>query len=182
MVEHYPKLGSCSPSFIDPDMDESRFSRGRFRSIRRHSVSKSRRTDSIATPRPSGSPLNVNNKFNAMAFLQVPATASSTAYEEKVDPIMLEKEEGIGGPVLWLYILFMCSSILIFLSQGSDQTSLLKGCLPTTLKMEESRQIPFPTTQQVNLLACSAHCTFDVERQAGKLQISIFRSSVLPNT
>ena len=29
--------------------------------------------------------------------------------------------------------------------------------------------MPFPTTQQVNLPACSPHCLFNAERQAGKL-------------
>ena len=37
-------------------------------------------------------------------------------------------------------------------------------------KMGESRQVPFPTAQQVNLPACSPHCPFNAKRQAGKLQ------------
>ena len=96
LVEHYPKPGSCSPSFIDPDLDESRLSRGRFHSFRRHSVSKSRRTDSYVTPRPSGSPQhNVGKKYNTMSYLQVPPAALSNAVEIKGDSIV-EKQEGIG--------------------------------------------------------------------------------------
>ena len=36
-------------------------------------------------------------------------------------------------------------------------------------KMGESHQVPFPTAQHVNLPACSSHCPFNAERQAGKL-------------
>ena len=35
--------------------------------------------------------------------------------------------------------------------------------------MGESRLVPFPTAQQVHLLACSPHCLFNAERQVGKL-------------
>ena len=35
-------------------------------------------------------------------------------------------------------------------------------------KMRESRQVLFPTTQQMNLPACSPHFPFNAERQAGK--------------
>jgi len=95
IVEHYPKPGSCSPSFIDPELDDSKFSRGRFRSLRRRSVSKSRRTDSFVNQRPPGSPQHMNNKFNTMSYLQVPLVASSNAVEIKGDNLV-EKQEGIG--------------------------------------------------------------------------------------
>ena len=36
-------------------------------------------------------------------------------------------------------------------------------------KIEEFRQVPFPTAQQVNLLTCSPHCPSDGKRQVGKL-------------
>ena len=93
MVEHHPKLGSCSPSFVDPELDESRASRGRFRSLRRYSGSRSRRTDSFITARPSGSPQN--NKANTMSYLRVPPAASTNAVEIKGESL-LEKQEGIG--------------------------------------------------------------------------------------
>ena len=38
------------------------------------------------------------------------------------------------------------------------------------LKMRESFKVPSPTGQQVHLPACSLHCPFIVDRQAGKLQ------------
>ena len=41
--------------------------------------------------------------------------------------------------------------------------------------MEESRLVPFPTAQQVHLPACSSHCPFNAERQAGKLWIPILK-------
>ena len=43
------------------------------------------------------------------------------------------------------------------------------GVLNTITKMEESRQVSFPTALQVNLPACFPHCPFNAERQAGKL-------------
>ena len=36
--------------------------------------------------------------------------------------------------------------------------------------MEESRKVPFPTAPLVNLPACSSHCPFDAERQAGSCE------------
>ena len=48
--------------------------------------------------------------------------------------------------------------------------------------MGESRQVPFPTAQQVNLPAWSSHCPFNAERQAGKLWILIIKSFVWPNS
>ena len=49
--------------------------------------------------------------------------------------------------------------------------SLLRSCRPSVYhaKMGESRQVPFPTAQHVNLPTCSSHCPFNAERQAGKL-------------
>ena len=44
--------------------------------------------------------------------------------------------------------------------------------------MEESRKAPFPAAQRVNLPACSPHCSFIAERQAGKLRIPILDSLV----
>ena len=45
------------------------------------------------------------------------------------------------------------------------------SCQPSVChtKMGESRLAPFPTALQVNLPACSSHCPFNAERQAGKL-------------
>ena len=48
--------------------------------------------------------------------------------------------------------------------------------------MGESRQVPFPTAQQVNLPACSPHCPFNAERQSGKLWIPILKSLVWPDS
>ena len=42
--------------------------------------------------------------------------------------------------------------------------------------------MPFPTTQQVNLPACSPHCPFNAERQAEKLWIPISKSLVWPDS
>ena len=36
-------------------------------------------------------------------------------------------------------------------------------------KIGKSRQVSFPTAQQVNLTAYSPHCSYNVERQAGML-------------
>ena len=56
-------------------------------------------------------------------------------------------------------------------------TSSLRSCQPFVYhtKMGESRQVPFPTAQQVNLPACSPHCPFNAERQVGKLSILAFK-------
>ena len=50
-------------------------------------------------------------------------------------------------------------------------TSSLRSCQPSVYmtKMGKSRKVSFPTAQQVNLPACSPHCPFNAERQAGKL-------------
>ena len=45
-------------------------------------------------------------------------------------------------------------------------------CLHSTVyhsKMGKFRLVPFPRAPQVNLPACSPHCPFNTERQAGKL-------------
>ena len=60
-------------------------------------------------------------------------------------------------------------------SLGSCQSSIYNT------KMEESRLVPFPTAQ-VNLPACSTHCFFDTERQAGELRIPIIKSMVWPDS
>ena len=60
--------------------------------------------------------------------------------------------------------------------QSMHYTSLLRSCRPSVYhnKTGESRKVPFPTAQQVNLPACSPHCPFNAERQAGKLWTAIF--------
>ena len=47
--------------------------------------------------------------------------------------------------------------------------------------MRESREVPFPTAQQVNLPTCSTHCPFNAERQAGKLFDSCLKEAVKTN-
>ena len=50
-------------------------------------------------------------------------------------------------------------------------TRSLRSCLPFVYntKMGDYGSVLFPTAQQVNLPACSSHCPFNAERQAGKL-------------
>ena len=60
------------------------------------------------------------------------------------------------------------------LSRQSDQCAIQArsgSCQPSVYytKMGESRYVPFPTAQQVNLPTSSPHCPFNAERQAGKL-------------
>ena len=45
-------------------------------------------------------------------------------------------------------------------------------CLPH--QEEESRQVPFPTAQPVNLPACSPHCPFNAERQARRCECQFY--------
>ena len=75
--------------------------------------------------------------------------------------------------VLYWYFFLVFSFIFILLSQESDQCAVrarlgAASHLSTTPRREEFRQVPFPTAQ-VNLPACSSHCPFNAERQAGKL-------------
>ena len=55
--------------------------------------------------------------------------------------------------------------------QSMRYTSSLRSCQPSVYhtKMGDSRFAPFPTEQQANLPACSPHCPFNAQRQAGKL-------------
>ena len=63
-------------------------------------------------------------------------------------------------------------------------TSSFKSCQPSVYhtKVGEFRQVPIPTAQQVNLPACSPHCPFNAEGQAGKLWIPILKSLVWPDS
>ena len=63
-------------------------------------------------------------------------------------------------------------------------TSSLRSCQQSVYhnKMGKFRQVPFPMTQQVNLLACSSQCPFNAERQAEKLWIPILKSLVRPDS
>ena len=67
-----------------------------------------------------------------------------------------------------------CSLLHIYLpimkKRSMSYTTLLRSCQPSVYqtKVEESRQVPFPTTH-LNLPACSPHCPFNAECQAGKL-------------
>ena len=89
----------------------------------------------------------------------------------------------------WI-VFFVCLyfvRMFIFLSRESDPsaiTSLLRNCRPPVyhIKMGESRQVPFLTTQQINLPACSPRCPFNAERQAGKLWMLILKSLVWPDS
>ena len=70
--------------------------------------------------------------------------------------------------------LFVFSCTFILLSQESNQkamTSSLRSCRPPVyhIKLGEFHELLFPTAQQLNLSACSPHCPFNAERQAGKL-------------
>ena len=62
--------------------------------------------------------------------------------------------------------------------------AFLKSFWPSVYhsKMWESRQVPFPTVQHVNLPACSPHCPFNAERQVGKLGIPILKLLVWPDS
>ena len=73
--------------------------------------------------------------------------------------------------------LFACWYLVAYLSSYHERAinalyelaEELPGiCLPHN-KMGESRKVPLPTVQQVNLPACSPHCPFNAECQAGKL-------------
>ena len=73
----------------------------------------------------------------------------------------------------FVYLYFRCT--LILLSRESDQCAIAnsrKSCQPSDfvydMKMGESRQVLFPTAQQVNLPVCSSHCPFNAERKAGR--------------
>ena len=74
-----------------------------------------------------------------------------------------------------MHFLYLC--LIAYLSSCTRKRSNrynelaedLTGHMSTTLKMGESRLVPFPTAQQVNLSACFPHCLFYAERQAGKL-------------
>ena len=68
---------------------------------------------------------------------------------------------------------YCISCIFFLLSRESNHnaiTSSLRSCLPSVYpnRMGESRQVPFPTAPQVNLLACSPHCPFNAELQTGE--------------
>ena len=76
-------------------------------------------------------------------------------------------------------VLFVISCAFILLSQGNDQnaiTSSLRSYQPFVYhtNMGESCTVHFPTAQ-VTLPACSPHCSFNAERQAGRLGIPILK-------
>ena len=78
---------------------------------------------------------------------------------------------------------FAVDCIFILLLPESNQRAIassLKSCRPSVyyIMIGESCSAPFPTVQQVNLPACSPHCSFNAERQARKLGTSILRSLV----
>ena len=73
-----------------------------------------------------------------------------------------------------MIFILVFSRTFILLSRESDLsaiTSSLRSYRPSVYhtRVGESRQVPFPTAQQANLPACSPHCPFNAERQAGKL-------------
>ena len=88
------------------------------------------------------------------------------------------------GVVTKFTFVFSCVfTLLLWESDQSNITSSLRSCRPSVYhtKIGEPRQVPFPMIQ-VNLSICSPHCSFNTERQAGKLWISILKSLVWPDS
>ena len=73
----------------------------------------------------------------------------------------------------FLNVLFVFSCIVILPSPKSDQsamTSSVKHCRQSVIRWgNAAREVLFPAKLHVNLPACSTHCPFNAERQAGKL-------------
>ena len=65
----------------------------------------------------------------------------------------------------------MCNLLLPRESDLSAMTSSLRSFGPSVYhtKMGESRKVPFPAAQQVNLPDCFPHGPFNAEPEAGKL-------------
>ena len=64
--------------------------------------------------------------------------------------------------------------MLILLSRESNQCAVrarlgVASHLSTTPRWGKSREVPFPTAQQVSLPACSSHYPINAKRQAEKL-------------
>ena len=58
-----------------------------------------------------------------------------------------------------------------------DTSSLQKSCQPSVYytKMVESCQVPFPTARQVNLPACSPHCSFKCSTSSSEAAKTYFK-------
>ena len=72
-----------------------------------------------------------------------------------------------------LFLLLFSGCVFILLSRESDWsavTSSLRSYRPSIhhTKMWESRHVPFPRVQHVNLPACSPHCSFRIEASSRK--------------
>ena len=73
---------------------------------------------------------------------------------------------------------FVFTCIIILLSRENNQSAITSSSYWPPVyntKMGESRLVPFPTVQQVNLPTCSPHYSFNAERQAKKVVNSNFK-------